>query len=267
MTATSPVPSNRLRRVLAERVAVGTMIVEWRSPAVMQVLANAGLDVAIIDNEHGPFGIETIAELCRAGVQSGVTPIVRPPELTYAHITQPLDAGAQGIMLPRVRGAAEVRTCLEWMKYPPDGRRGAVLARGHTLFRGGELTAALAAGNRESYLIVQIETREAVEDLDAILDVAGVDAALIGPTDLSLALGVAGQMQHPRLVEAIERTIAACRRHGVTPAIHHNDPAEAAAWTGRGMRLVSVGSEVGHLMGGVRGAVERVRAAEAASGG
>ena len=253
------IPSNRLRRTLETGIAVGTMVVEFRQPAVMQLLANAGLDFAILDNEHGPFPIDAIAELCRAGVTAGVTPIVRPPELSYAHIAAPLDAGAQGIMLPRVTTPEDITTCLGYMKYPPLGRRGAVLARGHTQFRAGNLIEALATGNRETFLIVQIETREAVERLDDLLSISGVDAALIGPTDLSLALGVGGQLEHPLLVSAIETTIAACRRHGVIPAIHHNDPAQAARWAKEGMRLVSVGSEAGHLVAGAGGAATRVR--------
>lgn len=256
----SIVPPNRLRASLAEgRTVVGTMLVELRQPSVMVMLANAGLDFVLIDNEHGPFSIDVIADLSRAARDAGVTPIVRVPELTYAHVVQPLDAGAQGIMLPRVTAPEQVALCVACMKYLPEGRRGAVLARGHTAFRGGPLADTLAQMNRETFLIVQIETAEAVSRLDELLAVPGVDAALIGPTDLSVALGVAGQMDHPRLVEAIERTMAACSRHGVVPAIHTNDVAMTTAWARRGMRLVSNNSEVGLLMAGVRTAVRAIR--------
>ena len=256
----SIVPPNRLRTRLAEgATVVGTMLVELRQPSVMTMLANAGLDFVLIDNEHGPFSIDAIADLSRAARDAGVTPIVRVPELTYAHVVQPLDAGAQGIMLPRVTAPEQVELCVACMKYLPEGRRGAVLARGHTGFRGGPLADTLAQMNRETFLIVQIETGEAVNRLDELLAVPGVDAALIGPTDLSVALGVAGQMDHPKLVEAIERTMAACTRHGVLPAIHTNDVAMTTAWARRGMRLVSNNSEVGLLMAGVRSAVTAIR--------
>jgi 2-keto-3-deoxy-L-rhamnonate aldolase RhmA len=256
----SIVPPNRLRARLAEgRTVVGTMLVELRQASVMTMLANAGLDFVLIDNEHGPFPIDAIAELSRAAREAGITPIVRVPELTYAHVVQPLDAGAQGIMLPRVTAPEQVELCVACMKYLPEGRRGAVLARGHTGFRGGPLVDTLAQMNRETFLIVQIETGEAVSRLDELLAVPGVDAALIGPTDLSVALGVAGQMEHPKLVDAIERTMAACARHGVIPAIHTNDVAMTTAWARRGMRLVSNNSEVGLLMAGVRGAVTAIR--------
>lgn len=258
------VPENRLRtRLAAGATVVGTMLVEIRQTGVMTLLANAGFDFVLIDNEHGPFTIETIADLSRAARDQGLTPIVRVPELTYAHVVQPLDGGAQGIMLPRVTERAQVELCIRYMKYPPAGRRGAVLGRGHTGLRGGPLTEVLEGLNRESFLIVQVETAEAVERLDDILSVPGVDAALIGPTDLSLALGVPGQMDAPVLVQAIERTIAACTRHGVIPAIHTNDTAMTTAWAQRGMRLVSINSEAGHLVAGASQAIRTIRGGSA----
>jgi 2-keto-3-deoxy-L-rhamnonate aldolase RhmA len=256
------VPPNRMRARLAEgRTVVGCMLVEIRQPAVMTLLANAGFDFVIIDNEHGPFSIESIAELSRAARDAGITPIARVPELTYAHVVQPLDAGAQGIMLPRVTTPEQIELCVACMKYLPEGRRGAVLARGHTGFRAGPLESTLAALNRETFLVIQIETGEAVRRIDELLAVPGVDAALIGPTDLSVALGVAGQMEHPILVDAIERTLAACTARGIVPAIHTNDVAMTAAWARRGMRLVSISSEAGLLMAGARSALTAIRGA------
>jgi len=255
-----PVPACRLRERLASgALSVGTMVAELRQPSLMNLLALAGFDFVILDGEHGPLGLETLVDLSRAARAAGLTPIVRPPDLQYALLTQPLDGGAQGIMLPRVTGPEQVREALTFMKYAPEGRRGAVLARGHTGFRAGPLIETLAAFNRETVLIVQIETAEAVDRLDDILAVPGVDAALIGPTDLSLALGVGGQLDHPTLTTAIETTMDACRRHGVAPAIHTNDVAMTAAWARRGMRLVSIASEAGLLISGARQAVETIR--------
>jgi 2-keto-3-deoxy-L-rhamnonate aldolase RhmA len=256
----SLIPGNRIRAKLADgATVVGTMLVEVRQPSVMTLLANAGFDFVLIDNEHGPFSVESIADLSRAARDRGVTPIVRIPELTYAHVTQALDGGAQGIMLPRVTERSQVEACVGFMKYPPAGRRGAVLGRGHTEFKAGALADTLADSNRETFLVVQIETAQAVERLDEILSVPGVDAALVGPTDLSLSLGVPGQMDNPVLTGAIERTMAAAARHKVVPAIHTNDVAMTADWARKGMRLVSISSEAGLLMAGARAAVTQIR--------
>ena len=257
----SIVPPVLIRQKLSQgQTVVGTMLVEVRQPGIMTVLENAGFDFVLIDNEHGPFSVETVADLSRAARAAGVTPIVRIPELTYAHVTQSLDGGAQGIMLPRVTERSQVEACVAYMKYPPIGRRGAVLGRGHTSFKGGALPDTLAGFNTQTFLIVQIETKEAVERLDDILSVPGVDAALVGPTDLSLSLGVPGQMDAALLTEAIEKTMAACARHKVIPAIHTNDVAMTAAWARKGMRLVSINSEVGLLTAGAKAAITQIRA-------
>jgi 2-keto-3-deoxy-L-rhamnonate aldolase RhmA len=254
------VPPNRLRQKLAAgRTVIGTMLVEMRQPGIMTLLANAGFDFVLIDNEHGPFSVESIADLSRAARDNGVTPIVRIPELTYAHVAQSLDGGAQGIMLPRVTARAQVEECVRYIKYPPEGRRGAVLGRGHTGFRVGPLAETLAAMNRETFLVIQIETAEAVEHLNELLGVRGVDAALVGPTDLSVALGVPGKMDDPKLVAAIEQVLAVCTASGVIPAIHTNDLAMTTGWARRGMRLVSISSEAGLLMGAAAQAVKTIR--------
>jgi 2-dehydro-3-deoxyglucarate aldolase/4-hydroxy-2-oxoheptanedioate aldolase len=236
------------------------MVVEIRQSAIAQCLANAGFDWAIIDNEHGCFNPETLADLSRACRAAGVTPIVRVPVVTYDRIAQTLDGGAQGIMLPRITRREEVELAVAAMKFPPDGRRGNALGRAHTSFQSGDVAASMADSNRETFLIVQVETREALERLDDLLTVPGVDAALVGPNDLAIALGITGRMRDPQLFEAIDRTMAACARHGVYPAIHTNDVGLTAEWAGRGMRLVSISSEIGHLLAAARSAVTAVRA-------
>ena len=258
----SIIPENRLRRRLASApVAVGTMLAEIRQPSVMQALANAGFDWVLIDNEHGTFTTESIAELSRIARLVEVTPIVRVPVLTYEQIAQALDAGAQGIMLPRITSAEEVRAAVAIAKYPPEGRRGSAMGRAHTNFRAADVVETMAAANRDTFVIVQIETREAVEGLDEILSVPGVDAALIGPNDLAIALGVPGRMRDPVLEQAIERTIEACRAHGALPAIHTNDVALSADWARRGMRLVSISTEMGFLQAAGKAAADAVRGA------
>jgi 2-dehydro-3-deoxyglucarate aldolase/4-hydroxy-2-oxoheptanedioate aldolase len=242
---------NRIKRALKDgRSVVGTMLAEIRQPSVMQLLVNAGFDFVIIDNEHGPFNIETIADLCRMAKYVGLTPIVRIPDLTYAHIAQSLDSGAQGIMVPRITTAQQVREIVEMMKLPPLGARGSALSRGYTNFKSGLVAEVMEAVNEETLLIVQIETREALEDIEEIITVPGVDAALIGPNDLSIALGVAGQLDSPEMQEALHRTIAACEEQNVAPGLHMNSLELAVRWAKNGMRLLSSSSEMGLMVKG-----------------
>jgi 2-dehydro-3-deoxyglucarate aldolase/4-hydroxy-2-oxoheptanedioate aldolase len=237
------------------------MLVEIRQPSIMQILANAGFEFVIIDAEHGPFSIESIADASRAARSAGVTPIVRVPEVTYSWVAQPLDGGAQGIMVPRVVEAQQVRDAVQMMKYPPAGRRGSVLSRGHTDFKSGAVAEAMDTANHESMLVVQVETKPALEHLDEILSVPGLDAALIGPNDLSVALGIPGMLDDPRLVSAIETTIGACRRHAVIPAIHMNDLALGVGWVQRGMRMISLSSETGMIAAAGSEAVKKLHQA------
>ena len=212
----SIIEHNRIKQALQSgQSVVGTMVVEIRQPAVMQLLANAGFDFVIIDNEHGPFNIETIAELSRAAIYVGLTPIVRIPDLAYPYVAQSLDSGAQGIMQPRVYDATQVRQAVEMMKYPPLGRRGSALSRGYTRFRSGSTAAAMEAANQETILFVQIETREAIDNIDEILAIPGVDVAFVGPNDLSIALGVPGQLDAPEMRDALNEVVGACARHVV----------------------------------------------------
>ena len=245
----SIITSNKIKQALKKgQSVVGTMVVELRQPAVMQLLANAGFDFVIIDNEHGPFNIETIAELSRAAIYAGLTPVVRIPDLAYPYIAQPLDSGAQGIMQPRVYDAAQVRQAVEMMKYPPLGRRGSALSRGYTKFKSGSTAAAMEAVNQETILFVQIETREAIDNIDEILAIPGVDVAFVGPNDLSIALGVPGQLDAPEMREALDEVIVACARHNRFPALHMNDLDLAVKWARRGMRILTGMSETGLMI-------------------
>ena len=121
--AMNVIPSNRMKSLLRAGTAVaGTMLVEFRQPSVMQVLKNAGYDFATIDMEHGVFDYESVADLSRFGRHIGITPLVRVPDKQYPYIARALDVGAQGIMVPRLRSAEDVREVVNIIKYPPTGR-------------------------------------------------------------------------------------------------------------------------------------------------
>ncbi len=254
-------PNLMKQSLKAGRPVVGTMIAEIRQPSVVQLLAHAGFDFVIIDNEHGAFNIETVADLSRAARTIGLTPVVRVPDVTYPYIAQSLDAGAQGVMIPRITDVEQVRYAVQVMKYPPVGIRGLALSRGHTNFQSGPMAETMAQFNKETLLIVQVETRPAVEQVDEILAVAGVDVALVGPSDLSIALGIPGQMEAPPMHTAIEAMLAACRRHGVAPAIHMNDLKLAVYWAQQGMQVISSNAETGLMIKGGLEVTSTVKAA------
>ena len=253
------VPQNRLKHLLnAGKSVTGTMLVEFRQPSVMQLLKTAGFDYACIDMEHGIFGYESVAELSRFARHIGITPIVRVPDPQYASIARALDVGAQGVMVPRLTSAEQVREVVRIMKYPPVGARGCSFGRGHTDFLGGSPALHMRELNEETLLIVQVETQSLVDDIEAVAAIDGLDVLLIGPTDLSIELGVAGSFDAPPLIEAIERTLAACQKHGVAPGIQILDLDWLEHWAERGMRVLSSYSEVALLVRGGKSVTDRL---------
>lgn len=258
----SIIEPNPLRATLnAGKTVLGTMVAEIRQPAIMQLLRLAGFDFCIIDNEHGPFNIETIADLSRAGRAYGVTPIVRVPELAYTYLAQSLDVGAQGIMLPRVYTVEQVQEAIQIVKYPPEGQRGCALNRGHTNFQPGPVLDVMARANQENLVVIQIETKEALEQVDAIAAVSGVDVLFIGPNDLSISLGVAGPPTSETMVAAIAKVVAACQRHNRHCAIQLADVELSRHWAANGIPMISFGSETGLLVNAGQAATEGIRAA------
>jgi 2-keto-3-deoxy-L-rhamnonate aldolase RhmA len=147
------------------------------------------------------------------------------------------------------------------MKYPPQGLRGNAMGLGFTHFKSGPVAEALLQANDETMLVVQVENQAAVDHIEEIVAVPGVDAALIGPNDLSIALGLPGQIDAPPIRAAIAKTIAACQRQGIAPGIHMTDLELAVYWAKQGMRLISSHNETGLIMKAGREVAQTIRGA------
>lgn len=236
------------QRLLNGETVIGTMVQEMRVPAIAQILKAVGFDFFMLDMEHGSYSLETAADILRMGRLLDLCPLVRVASPQYHLITGPLDHGAMGIMLPRVETRAHVETLVESMKYPPVGKRGCSSDAPHSEYVFGPLREFLDTNNEDTLAIAQIERKVAIEHLDDILSVPGVDAALIGPEDLSVSLGVPGETAHPIVVEAIEKVIAAARRHNVVPGIHMGSIEKLKGWMAKGMRLIMFNSELGFIL-------------------
>jgi len=237
-------------RLDARDVVLGTFIQDVRSPFVIQLAAAAGLDFVILDTEHGALNIETVADLIKMARALDVIPIVRVLAPRYEYLCPPLDAGARGLLLPRISDAEAVRRAVRCTKYPPEGIRGMVTLKGQTDYVAPDFPAHLRSQNRSGFLIPQIELVSALENLEDILPVEGVDVVLVGPCDLSVALGRPGEFTHPDQVRQTERVIEACHRHGVAPGIAVGDPTSAREWIEKGMRFVCCGGDAFILKSG-----------------
>lgn len=239
---------NSVKKVLAEGgVQLGTGFGQFRSPDVPRILAAAGFHWAFIDTEHGGFDLETVQDICRISVLTGLSPIVRVAELQYSLVTRALDVGAQGVIFPRVESAEVLAKAISWVKFPPLGIRGYGLTPLQVDHEKATIPQVVEHMNANTMVVMQIETKRAVEARDELLSVPGIDAVMIGPADLSISLGVGGDFQHPLMVEAMEKIRDSCIAHGVAPGTQTRSIPQAKFWREHGMRFLGCSNETGML--------------------
>jgi len=241
--------TNTVKQALKEgKTQFGCNTSMLRSPEVPRILAAAGLDWSYLDSEHGGFDLETLQDLIRAANEAGLCPIVRVADLQYALVARALDCGAQGVLFPRVESPELLEKAISWTRFPPEGVRGYGLQPTHVGYKAASMPEIIAHANANTMVVLQIETKTALERIDELLSVPKIDAVMIGPADLSISLGVAGQFDHPTLNAAIEKIRDACNRHGISPGIHMRSLKLVQYWRDRGMRFLSCNSEIGFML-------------------
>ena len=239
---------NLVKQALAEgKLQLGTGFGQLRSPEVARILAAAGFHWAFLDTEHGGFDLETVQDICRMSVMVGLSPIVRVADLQYSLIARSLDCGAQGVIFPRVESAELLERAISWTKFPPAGIRGYGLGATQVDYEKVEIPQVIEHMNANTMVVMQIETRRALDMREELLAVPGIDAVMVGPADLSISLGVPGEFQHPKMVEAIEAIRDTCLRRGVIPGMQTRTSALAKFWKERGMLFLGCNNDTGML--------------------
>jgi 4-hydroxy-2-oxoheptanedioate aldolase len=235
------IPTNRLKRALREgRPQIGC----WSSLAShisVEILAGSGFDWLLLDTEHAPNELPMVHSQLQAMEGGTATPVVRAAWNDAVIIKRLLDVGVQNLLVPFVQTPDEARRAVAATRYPPDGIRGvAVAIRAN---RWGRVTDYPRRANAEIGLIVQLETRLALENLEAIAAVEGIDGLFIGPSDLAADLGHPGDNRHPDVRATIEDAIARIRATGKFPGILAPVEADARHWLERGCLFVAVGND------------------------
>ena len=230
---------------------LGQIVLEFFTPGLGPMLDACGLDFVIYDMEHGRCDIGLLEQMIASCRGSAIVPMVRVPDLNFAPLARVLDLGARGVMVPRVETREQTEEIVRALKYAPAGKRGVAMGIAHDLYRaaGAEFFAQC---NEEIPIIIQLETVRAFENLEAIVSVPGVDVAWIGHYDLTVSMGIPAQFNHPRLMQAMDHLVAACRRHGVAPGFLPPTPESAAHWIGNGFRMISLGSDIGVFLDAMR---------------
>ncbi|MCX7006336.1 MAG: aldolase/citrate lyase family protein [Kiritimatiellaeota bacterium] len=221
-------------------------------PAVAEIMAGEGFDFLGVDLEHTATSIADFYHNVLAAKGTGCDVLARLPSCDPVIAKHVLDAGAAGIIVPSVNSPAEAAQSVAMAKFPPEGTRGASLCRA-TGF-GKDFSGYFARHNREVLVVVMLEHIKAVEQADAILATPGLDAAFIGPYDLSASMNLAGQLDHPAVQEAQQRILAACSRHHVAPGIHvvPLDAGEVRRRIAQGFRFIACGLDTLFIREGCR---------------
>ena len=241
--------------------AIGTFF-ELGGNIAAQCLGIAGLDFFVIDTEHGIFDVESALTAITAAEKRGVTPFVRIKDASRSSVLKMLDIGAMGLIVPCIQTVQEVEQLVEYAKYYPLGRRGfaPTLANGYCFEAFAQnMEEYFALMNRETLLIPQCETLGCLEDIRTIAAMEGVDGIFIGPYDLSIALGVPGKMDSPRLVEAIRHVVEVCKANHKMAMIYANTPAAAAEHFRNGIDCVACGMDSVFLINAVKDMVATVQ--------
>ncbi len=240
-------------------LVVGTMISEVRNPNLAYMLAQCGFDYFILDNEHGTFSSETVTNMIAAARGANISVIVRIPEITRENIMKPLDSGAAGLMVPQVDTADQAKEIIQHAKYPPAGNRGVGLRRAHSLYGRVKAADYLKQANEDTFIAVQAESAASIQNLEEIVAVPGIDAVFVGPFDLSVSLGIPGEVTHPKEIEAIDKVVAVCQRNQIISGILMFDLDALKPWLEKGMRLIAYSSDISLLADAAAKAVSELK--------
>ena len=238
------------KRVLAGELLSGTWC-NLGSSISTEIAAQAGFDWVLLDMEHGPGELSQLVPQLQAIDGTGTTPIVRIQWNEGPLFKRVLDLGAAGVMVPYVSTAEEAAEAVKWMLYPPDGMRGVASATRATSY-GSFSEQYLGEANDNVLTIVQIETVEAIENIEAIARTAHVDVLFIGPMDLSTNFGIQKQFDHPLFRDAEKKVIAAAKNNGKAAGILLKDAAQVAGAVEDGYTFIALGSVAGAVAKGTK---------------
>ena len=248
-------PHNRFKQALSEgRQQIGL----WCSlpgPYVAEVIAGSGFDWILFDTEHSPGDPLTVLAQLQAAAPYPVSPVVRPASNDAVLIKRFLDIGAQTLLIPYVQNAVEAKAAVAATRYPPAGIRGVAASTRATRF--GRVPDYGKRAHEQLCLLVQVETRDALDQLEEIANVAGVDGIFIGPGDLAASLGHVGETSHPEVLGAIEDAIGRVRSCGKPAGILTPDVAYAKRCIELGTTFTAVGADIGILARGTENLARR----------
>jgi len=243
---------NFTSRLRQNDLLIGTMLT-IPAPEVAEMIAKCGFDWLFMDGEHGALSILEWQRMMQA-VGGRCPNVLRVPGCTEQDIKKALDIGADGIIVPMVNDAGQAQQAVDWSKYPPRGRRGIGLARAQGY--GLDFGDYMATADDGIALIVQAEHIDAVDNIEAITQVDGIDAVFIGPYDLSASMGKTGEVEDPEVVAAIDRVTLACRQNNMALGYFGVSAASVRPYIDQGYNLICAGVDAGFVTAGASAVIE-----------
>ncbi len=241
-------------------LALGIGLRQARTVDIGKIMKTCGYDWLFIDMEHNSMSIDTAAQISVAAQDAGIAPIVRVPGFQHFHASRALDGGAQGVVVPHVDTAEVAAEMVSNCKYPPVGHRSVTGRLPQVNFEAHPQDEVTRSVNNATLVVVMVETPTAVENVEAIAAVPGVDSVLVGTNDLCTEMGIPGAVGDARIQEIMERVVAACRAHGKHPGLGGvYEPPLMERYIRMGMRLILCGNDLTMMMAAAQERSARMR--------
>lgn len=234
-----------LKDKLDKGLSVIGAFVKITDPAVIEIMGLAGFDFAIIDMEHGPISFETAQNSIRAAELTGISPIIRASENDPVQILRCLDIGAEGVEVPQIRNAEDAKLMASSARFHPKGDRGVCRYVRAAAYSSMERQKYFKMANDRTVTIAHLEGIEAVNNLDEIMAVDGVDILFIGPYDLSQSVGVPGEVNNPLVIRQMEKVIEKAKSAGKLVGTFADDIESAKRWMDAGVKYIAISVDVG----------------------
>jgi 2-dehydro-3-deoxyglucarate aldolase/4-hydroxy-2-oxoheptanedioate aldolase len=251
---------NRLKRVIAKGgIPVGHMIWEFGTRGIAKLLETADLDFVLIDMEHSEFDTDRVADLIAWFKATDIAPFVRIPSCLYHFMARVMDAGALGVMVPNLETPEQAHLAVNSVKYAPMGKRGVGLGSAHTDYKNPDPVSYFQRNNENTTIIAQVESPVGLSHLEEIAATPGIDVLWVGHFDLSQAMGIPAQFQHPKFLEALEKVVATARKYHKLAGIQPGSVEQADQWLKMGFNVISWKADSALYGGALRSEVAALR--------
>ena len=236
-------------KIFNNELCLGVGLRQSRTVDIGKIMATSGYDWLFIDLEHNSMDIDIASQISVAAQDAGITPIVRVPDFAHHHATRVLDCGAMGVVFPHVDNAEIAKKLVSYCLYPPKGHRSMTGVLPQLDFKQQPIADVASTINKNMLIVIMLESPEAIDNVDSIAAIEGVDVVLIGTNDLCMEMNIPGDYSNPKVKDAYIKVIEACKKYGKTPCmggVYNEDL--MSEYIKMGMRFILSGSDLSFML-------------------